>query len=308
MNDDAMMHAAALLAAKDDHDPADVLGAFEGAAERFMTPCSEGTMLWHAFGDGPPLALFHGGHGSWLHFLPMIPALAAHRRLLLPDLPGFGGSADPPTMPDEGVGLADAVSQPVEEGLLQIVGDTAPLAIGGFSFGAVVASRIAARLGERVSHLVLIGAPGLGLAIAERPPLHKVRGVDAASLEAVHRANLAALMIADPANIDRLAVRIQATNVPRARTPSRLASRTTALRDALPNVAARVVAIYGERDVVAPQHDEREALIASLAPGARQHVLPGIGHWAPYEAPDDVAQLILEELGAPAPARADPPL
>src|SRR5271168_5409571 len=37
-------------------------------ARRVVTPCGEGRMFWHVWGDGPPLALLHGGYGSWSHW------------------------------------------------------------------------------------------------------------------------------------------------------------------------------------------------------------------------------------------------
>jgi len=43
-------------------------------------------------GEGPPLVLVHGFLVSHKEWLPMVPFLAKHFRLILPDLPGFGGS------------------------------------------------------------------------------------------------------------------------------------------------------------------------------------------------------------------------
>lgn len=298
-----LARAAALARDRADTDPGEVVAAFEAACERLETPCGDGTMVWRAFGEGPPLALLHGGHGSWLHWILAIPALAAHRRVLVADLPGFGASADPPTMPSGGLALAEAVAAPVADGLLRLCGPR--FALAGFSFGAVIASRIARTLGDRVEALILVGAPGFGLPITERPPLRRVRDVDPVALEEVHRANLAAMMIADPARIDALAVHIQSLNVPRTRIASPLVSRTTLLRDALPEVTAPITAIYGERDVVAPQHEERAALLAAIQPGSRQTILSGVGHWAQWEGADEVASLVLAALGVPPGSQAE---
>ena len=43
-------------------------------------------------GDGPPLVLFHGSPGSAGDFVRLLPDLSAARRLIVPDLPGFGAS------------------------------------------------------------------------------------------------------------------------------------------------------------------------------------------------------------------------
>ena len=73
-------------------------------ATRCETPCRtvSGTMVWHLWGQQgfdaslAPLLLLHGGSGSWTHWLRNIDALVASgRRVLVPDLPGFGDSAAP---------------------------------------------------------------------------------------------------------------------------------------------------------------------------------------------------------------------
>ncbi|HEY3585410.1 MAG TPA: alpha/beta fold hydrolase, partial [Casimicrobiaceae bacterium] len=60
-------------------------------------------------GAGAPLVLLHGFamHGGL--FAPLVDALAAHRRVLVVDLPGHGRSAPAPTFAlDALVGAVDA--------------------------------------------------------------------------------------------------------------------------------------------------------------------------------------------------------
>jgi 2-hydroxy-6-oxonona-2,4-dienedioate hydrolase len=46
----------------------------------------------------PPVVLFHGGSGSWTHWVRNIqPLVAAGRQVIAADLPGFGDSASPPS-------------------------------------------------------------------------------------------------------------------------------------------------------------------------------------------------------------------
>jgi len=47
-------------------------------------------------GQGPCTLLLHGTAGSWRNFRPWLPALLPRRTLIIPDLPGFGGSPAPP--------------------------------------------------------------------------------------------------------------------------------------------------------------------------------------------------------------------
>ena len=59
-------------------------------ARRLTTPCGDGELVWHAWGDDgdQPLVLLHGGSGSWTHWIRNVEAFAAAgRRVLVPDLP-----------------------------------------------------------------------------------------------------------------------------------------------------------------------------------------------------------------------------
>src|SRR5438034_2452832 len=46
-------------------------------------------------GDGPPIVLVHGLAGNWQNWLENLPRLARERRVVAPDLPGFGESDRP---------------------------------------------------------------------------------------------------------------------------------------------------------------------------------------------------------------------
>ena len=84
-------------------------------------------------------------------------------------------------------------------------------------------------LKERVRELTLIGVAALGLRADPREPFAKERtGMSAEEIAAVYRQNLAVLMFADPANIDPLAIHLQAENIKRARFRSRPFAATDA--------------------------------------------------------------------------------
>ncbi|RYF36357.1 MAG: alpha/beta fold hydrolase, partial [Comamonadaceae bacterium] len=101
-------------------------------ARSYATPCGDGEISWQSWGDGEPLLLLHGGSGSWTHWIRNVEALAASgRRVLVPDLPGFGDSARPPEGQD-----ADAIVAPLADGLRTLVGDAA-CDVAGFSFGGL---------------------------------------------------------------------------------------------------------------------------------------------------------------------------
>jgi 2-hydroxy-6-oxonona-2,4-dienedioate hydrolase len=163
----------------------------------------------------------------------------------------------------------------------------------------VLGGHVAAQLGDRLRALTLVGSNGLGLV---RQPTELKRAAAAASegeALAVHRHNLGALMIADPAKIDELAVYIQSQNAPRGRVRSRRFSRADTLARALPLVKARLDGIWGERDATAYPHlDERARVLRSFQPGARFEVIAGAGHWVQYEAADRFNPLLAEIAGS----------
>ncbi len=266
-------------------------------AERCETPCGDGGMVWRLWGEGPPLVLLHGGYGSWMHWIRNVLPLSRRFTVAAPDLPGLGESATPPE-PHTAEGLARIIV----EGIGRVLPKDAPLILAGFSFGGVLGGHVAAILGERVREFVIIGSNGLGLARQPTDLRRLPPGAGEAETLTVARHNLAALMIADPARIDELAIYIQAQNAPRGRVRSRRFSRGGAdtLARVLPQVTARLAGIWGERDATAfPHLDERARVLRAVQPDARFEVIAGAGHWVPYEAAERFNPLLAELAGRP---------
>ena len=270
-------------------------------AQRVETPCGDGHMIWHVWGNGPPLALLHGGYGSWTHWIRNVIPLSQVFTVAAPDLPGLGESATPPE-PHTAEGLARIIV----EGLDIVFGGHAGLRIAGFSFGGVLGGHVAALLGDRVRTFTIVGSNGLGL--VRQPTELRRLPEDASEAEAlvVARHNLAALMIADVAKIDELAVYIQTQNAPRGRVKSRRFSRADTLARALPLIKARIDGIWGERDATAHPHlDDRARALRNIQPDARFEVIPGAGHWVQYEAADKFNPLLADIAGPGSAARAE---
>lgn len=82
---------------------------------------------------------------------------------------------------------------------------------------------------------------------------------DEAQRDAVHRANLAALMLHDPQAIDATALALHKANVVRDRMKGRSLARTDALARALQQALCPVWAIYGEQDALYRGHGRRYA-------------------------------------------------
>jgi 2-hydroxy-6-oxonona-2,4-dienedioate hydrolase len=262
-------------------------------ARRVETRCGNGHMVWHVWGDGPALALLHGGYGSWTHWIRNVIHLSRTFTVAAPDLPGLGESATPPE-PHTAEGLASIVV----EGLEVVFPELGGLHIAGFSFGGVLGGHVAAQLGDRVRGFTIVGSNGLGL-VRQPTALRRVPdNASEAEALAVARHNLAALMIADPAKIDELAVYIQAQNAPRGRVKSRRFSRAETLARALPLIKARIDGIWGERDATAYPHlDDRARALRNVQSDARFEVIPGAGHWVQYEAADKFNRLLADIAG-----------
>jgi len=256
------------------------VAALESASRRTWTPCGDERMLWHEWGRGPAVLLLHGGAGSWTHWVRNVSALVASgRRVLAPDMPGFGDSAAPPGGHD-----ADALPPWIERGMDTLAADE-PFDLVGFSFGGLVAALLAAGAPARVKRLVLVGAPALTSELG--PPLD----LEPWSMlpvgperDAAHRHNLAALMLSRPEAIDPLAVALHGANVVRDRMRRRRLMLTDLLRRTLPAIRCPVTGIWGDDDVLyrGRQGVVREAL--AEAPNLRALVfVPDAGHWVQYE-------------------------
>jgi pimeloyl-ACP methyl ester carboxylesterase len=267
------MTATTLLS---DNDPAAVVAELDGRARRFETPCGEGVVVWRAWGSGPPLALFHGSHGSWLHWIRNIDALAAERTVWVPDLPGYGESAMPPQTDHA------PYSAVLAEGLQRLVAAELPLDIIGFSFGGVVAAYLAARWPELVRRLVLVDTGGLATPMGSLS-LRGFRKHQGEERRAALRDNLLALMIHDPAHVDALALHIQEVDSLRARmnpTDLVLPDRLIAV---LPEIAAQLSVIWAEYDQPHPAPAVQEAVLRRYRPEIAFRVIADAGHWVMYD-------------------------
>ena len=278
-------------------DPLAEVTSWDETAERFETPCADGRMVWRSWGTGRPILLLHGGAGSWRHWIRTLPALT-NRRILAPDTPGLGDSDLPPAP-----WSAPSIGRVVADGITQLLGPDQEFDIVGFSFGSIITSTTFPYLAERVGTLLLVGASGLGLPRG-KVVLEKVRNKTGAERVEAHRANLASLMIHDPAKIDDQALAIQEWNTNHARLTSVGLSPSAILRDslteALPRSHAKLCAVWGSEDAVS--RDTMQARIAAmgaLQPGADIRLIEGAGHWVAYEAADQFNAIALEMLGQP---------
>lgn len=107
---------------------------------------------WGADHGERPLVLLHGIWDSWRTFLPIAPTLGARRLVYAVDLRGHGASDKPVA----GYSF-DSYADDIAALLPQLAAD--PVDLLGFSLGALVAARLAARGSPQVARLVLEDPP-----------------------------------------------------------------------------------------------------------------------------------------------------
>jgi pimeloyl-ACP methyl ester carboxylesterase len=276
-------------------DPQTILDRIEQQAARYETLCGDGRMVWHLWdlsgGSAPVVVLFHGGAGSWRHWIRTIPALVQTYRVLVPDLPGLGESDFPPNGDDAG-----AIAAIVADGIDTIVGADESYDVVGFSFGGTMAACVGALRGKRVRSVTILGSSGVG-ALGSGVKLEKVRHLEGQERHDTHRTNLSRLMIADPAKIDDLAVAIQDWNTVRSRLRTPAISRSGVIMRAIDQLQSPLNGMWGELDAPAnPKGPERVATLRAHRPEADIRLIPDTGHWAAYESADVVNATLLEML------------
>jgi pimeloyl-ACP methyl ester carboxylesterase len=282
---------------------------------------TDGTLHHVDFGgpdDAPVVVLVHGVGGSHLDWDLLAPRLTAHFRVLALDLPGFGLSG-PTRRPATVRRNVDVLA-----GFIRRTGRT-PVVLVGNSMGGMVAVLLTARMPELVRGLVLLdpalpaparvlrspataamlvvhAVPGVG----ERLRRNRRRrlgaragveeslqrcGVDPGALppDLVEKSVALADRRSDVAGTDRAflsASRSLAWVLVRART----------YRAAMAAIAAPVLLVHGDRDPLVPVTAARAT--SRHRPSWGYVELRDVGHLPQLQAPDELAALLLEWIGA----------
>ncbi|QTD47272.1 alpha/beta hydrolase [Ottowia testudinis] len=255
-------------------------------------------MVWRTWGEprdgAPPLVLFHGGSGSWTHWVKnILPLLDTGHAVWSVDLPGFGESAPPPGGSD-----ADVMVEPLAGSMARLFGGQ-PVDLVGFSFGGMTAGLLLAAHPEMARRLVLVGAPAMGVVPGRQFELKGWRHLKTPGEQAeIHRHNLAALMLHDPDQIDGLALEVHIANVQRDRLPRRRLAHTDILARSLAAVRCPVHAIYGAHDAIYRQyiHQLQDAYAAAAPDFRGLQLIEGAGHWVQFEAPEAFDAALLRAL------------
>lgn len=260
-----------------------------GLEERF-TQVKGVRMRYFVGGAGPPLILVHGLGGAAANWTELAPLLARRHRLLVPDLPGHGGSEPLPAVS----GLepfADRVALVAEaEGML-------PAPVVGHSLGGMVVLRLALRRPNDVTAIVLAAAAGLSIGnVWGRNVLSLFSRIRPGRVAARHRGRVARspflrrlvfgfVSVADPVGLTEdavegfLAAQLLHTDVDGAWQ----ALRGDDPRQELAGVSCPALVLWGAEDAQLPLGDAFEY---TRRLHARLRVIPGCGHLLIGERPD----------------------
>ena len=249
-------------------------------------------MAVHRRGHGPDLVLFHGGMGSWKHWIRNVEPLAARFTVHALDHPSYGESA---SVPRDTTGAA--YLDLMHTLLVAMFPGGGALRFAGFSFGAAIAAHLARRLGPRVTHLCLVSPAGFPARRFGERPIRSYReaGGDEKKFREICRHNLLVNMLSDPASVTEETLDIQAECVRHTRFDSRKVSAGGTLLSDLAALRCRLRVLWGARD----DSPFRPAALLigeiSAAVGALDlHRIPNAGHWSAYENAPEVNRLMLE--------------
>jgi pimeloyl-ACP methyl ester carboxylesterase len=229
---------------------------------------------------------FLAGFGGLPRWIPFLDALARECTVIVPSLPGFPGGERGHTVLDTHLDWVLATRQLlVKAGLdgADLVGSTA---------GGSLAAEVAAIWPRQVRRLALIAPWGL---FDEKDPM--------TDPWAQRTPEMPALLCADPAHWEALKTEPEGQNSPEwpieqvraAEAAARIfwPLGNTKLEKRLKLIEAPTLLLWGEQDRIVPR--SYAGKFAGAIPGRTEtRIIPGAGHLAELDKPDEVAAAILE--------------
>lgn len=253
--------------------------------EQLQIAIPSGDVAYIGAGKGKPVVYLHHSWGS-PGALPFHQNLVeSGLRMIIPDMPGWGGSQRPSWARDVR-DIAILIGCAIDT--LEI----GPVTLIGAGFGGYVASELATMSPSRISSLVLIGSVGL------YPDENEI--LDQMMLS--HRQYIQESFRDRQTYIDHFGEEPESE----IRTLWDLSREMTArvswkpymhnrrLKHLMPSVSCPVLLVYGEKDKVVPRSVAQQ--FKDLLTKARLEVVPGVGHLVEFEEPKLVSNLVEDHI------------
>ena len=245
-----------------------------------------GTVNAAVSGEGRPLFLFHSLLSDRASFDRITPQLARSHRVIVPELPGFGGSK----VVDGGLAaVADRMADVVRD-----AGQQEPIVLGN-GYGGFVALQMAIRHPDIAAKLVLADC-GATFSESGREAFRnmaaaaKAKGIAAITDVAMRRLFAPEFQTAHPDLMrDRREAFLKTDPHVLQSACAQLAELD--LRGELSKVIVPVLVLVGEHDEATPPAMSRE--LAALLPNAQLKIVSGCAHVPQLQAPE----VFLEAIG-----------
>ena len=239
---------------------------------------ANGTVNAAVSGNGPALFLFHSLLSDRASFASIEPELMRSHRVIVPELPGFGGSK---AVEGGLAAVADRMAEVVGE-----VGDRAAIVLGN-GYGGFVALQMAIRHPSIAKKLILadcgaaFSEPGRD-AFRNMAAASKAKGLAAITDVAMRRLFAPEFQASHPELMrDRREAFLKTDPEVLQAACAQLAALD--LRPQLPKVKVPVLVLVGEHDEATPPPMSHE--LAALLPDARLEVLDGCAHVPQLQKP-----------------------
>ncbi|HXO46568.1 MAG TPA: alpha/beta hydrolase [Mycobacterium sp.] len=250
-----------------------------------------------AAGAGETVVMLHGsGPGvsataNWQH---NIGTLSQRFRVLAPDIVGFGGTERPDDVVYSLRGWTDHIWAFLDAHGIE------KTAIVGNSLGGRIALQMATDCPDRITKMVLMGAPGVGMTLTDG--LAALRAYEP-SHDAM-RDLLRNYFAVDPAMItdELVAIRYEASIADGAYEayramfldPRHAGSELGITEDEVRAIATPTLLVHGREDKVVPV--QVSITMLGLLPNADLHVFSACGHWTQIERADEFSALVSDYL------------
>jgi pimeloyl-ACP methyl ester carboxylesterase/putative sterol carrier protein len=275
-----------------------------GDLEQIEVEAGEHVLSAYSVGEGPPVVMFHGLGGTKISLLPLLPALAAGHRVVVPDLPGHGESSKPVRTDYTPRYYARAVRR-----LMDALGLDRAVVLGN-SLGGRVALELAVRSPDRVRALALLAPAVPGFRVRYVLGFARVIPTELGSIpfpirEKWMKAAVRRLMgdpsRLPPAGYDAAAEEfIRIYRAPEARMAFFDSLRHLLIDPPRPfwarmrHVRVPTLIVWGTEDRLVPVR--LAPRLADTLPRAELQVLSGVGHVPQFEAPEETTTAVVRFL------------